>query len=191
MRSKSKDEETGGSRERRQKYRKKGVVKKQNSTPIPGRVIRQNTQDSDTDENSKQFLKLDVKYITDGEVRCWSQGVHLCQSTPFLPLAPSLPPRTPLSQDSLFSWKKFFSSFVIKSLFCDLFGGFMHKLWHFVCHIFCCCMNEWHYSPVLLLHINLANVAVSEREIGNLVTKNSSKGCLFHRLDVWYVLVIY
>lgn len=68
MRSKSKDDETGGTRERRQKYRKKHV-KKQNSTPIPGRVIRQNTHDSDNDENSKQFLKLDVKYITDGEVR--------------------------------------------------------------------------------------------------------------------------
>ncbi|XP_071854258.1 nuclear receptor coactivator 7-like isoform X3 [Apostichopus japonicus] len=66
MRSKSKDDETGGTRERRQKYRKKHV-KKQNSTPIPGRVIRQNTHDSDNDENSKQFLKLDVKYITDGE----------------------------------------------------------------------------------------------------------------------------
>lgn len=66
MRSKSKDEEGGGTRERRQKYRKK-AVKKQNSTPIPGRVIRQSTQDSDTDESSKQFLKLDVKYITDGE----------------------------------------------------------------------------------------------------------------------------
>ncbi|XP_038051360.1 nuclear receptor coactivator 7-like isoform X2 [Patiria miniata] len=60
LKSKSKEEKATSSKRGR-----KSLLRYQ-TEPRPGRVIRDRSQDDDAEE-SKNFLKLDVKYITDGE----------------------------------------------------------------------------------------------------------------------------
>lgn len=57
-----------------QKSKSRPPLQKAQSLPQPGHAVRQKSVEWDS-EDSRQYLKLDVKYITDGEVRADMGGV--------------------------------------------------------------------------------------------------------------------
>ncbi|XP_033120142.1 nuclear receptor coactivator 7-like isoform X2 [Anneissia japonica] len=59
--SKSKSSDQGSKKQKLKSFLRK------NSDPKPGKVVRTSSKESETEIGSKQFLKLNVKYITDGE----------------------------------------------------------------------------------------------------------------------------
>ena len=75
LKSKSKEEKS---------TRKRGpkTLLRYDTEPRPGRVIRERSQEEDVEE-SKNFLKLNVKYITDGEV-----GSDSCKNLSYKPSSP-------------------------------------------------------------------------------------------------------